>query len=94
MRQPDWPVIGKLALLGAAVACGAWLVLGCATLARLDTLEVNAAAIQVELGQVQVGGGGDSVTAWIYALIAGASVLYPMMWRPARKWWERRAMPA
>lgn len=37
-----------------------------------------------------VGGGGDSVTAWLYAMIAGAAVLYPAVIRPARLALERR----
>jgi len=37
-----------------------------------------------------VGGGGDSVTAWLYAMIAAAAVLYPAVIRPARLAWERR----
>lgn len=37
-----------------------------------------------------VGGGGDSVTAWLYAMIAGAAILYPVALRPARLALERR----
>jgi len=49
--------------------------------ARVEEVDVQVAAI----GAMQVGGGGDSVTAWIYALIAGAAVLYPVIIRPLRK---------
>ena len=41
--------------------------------------EVNA------VKELNVGGGGDSVTAWLYAAIAGASLMYPLVLRPARK---------
>lgn len=39
----------------------------------------------------RVGGGGDSITAWLYAAIAGAAILYPVGIRPVRIAWERRS---
>ena len=50
---------------------------------------IDAAAVKVE-ANVKVGGGGDSVTAWLYACIAGAALLYPLVIRPTRQYLERR----
>ena len=32
-----------------------------------------------------IGGGGDSITSWLYAAIAGAAIFYPVVARPIRK---------
>lgn len=53
------------------------------TAERVDALETQVVKIEADVATT-VGGGGDSVTAWIYALIAGAAVLYPVIWRPIR----------
>jgi len=64
-----------------------------ASVAHVDALDASlsataqrleAAAVKLDTA-VTVGGGGDSVTAWIYAAIAGAALLYPLVWRPIRK---------
>ena len=58
--------------------------------------DVNGAANRIETAavkfeaNVKVGGGGDSVTAWLYACIAGAALLYPLVIRPTRQYLERR----
>ena len=63
-----------------------------AAMVKIETLETAVAAVKVAMGDltVGVGGGGDSVTAWIYALIAAAAILYPAVWRPLRKMVARR----
>lgn len=52
-----------------------------AALARVDAVEASLAHVETTIG-----GGADSVTSWIYALITGATVLggtfYPLIWRP------------
>ncbi len=48
-------------------------------------LDVAAIRGDVSLIRGDVGGGGDSITAWLYAMIAGASLLYPAVIRPIRK---------
>ena len=61
-----------------------------AALAAVNT-SIGDVGVEVQaIGELTVGGGGDSVTAWIYAAIAGAAVLYPVIWRPTRKWCEER----
>lgn len=60
-----------------------------AALARIETrLDVTVGridSVKTQLAEVVLGGGGDSVTAWIYAAIAGAAILYPGIIRPVRK---------
>lgn len=53
------------------------------TAERVDAMETQLVKVESDVATT-VGGGGDSVTAWIYALIAGAAVLYPLIWRPIR----------
>lgn len=63
--------------------------------ARIGDLETR---VEARMGDVitrlsamtTIGGGGDSVTSWMYAAIAGAAVLYPCVIRPARRAIERR----
>lgn len=55
--------------------------------ASLAKVEANVGRLDASVAHLHtgdIGGGGDSVTSWIYALIAGAAVLYPLVWRPAR----------
>jgi hypothetical protein len=49
---------------------------------ELDRSEVSA--IKSQIGSIRVGGTGDTVTAWIYAAIAGAAIFYPAVIRPIR----------
>lgn len=56
--------------------------------ADIDT-EVENSVNKFTARDVTLGGGGDSVTSWIYAVgIAGSSifsaVFYPLIWRPLR----------
>lgn len=80
------------AVVGSLILSPGGGVVGCSLEPRIDTLEQDVSALRVGLdatvqavGSIQVGGGGDSVTAWLYAAIAGAALLYPMVWRPLRR---------
>jgi len=61
-------------------------------LTLIETLDATLAKI----GDIalQIGGEGDTVTAWIYACIAGAALFYPTIWRPIRKSLEKRGNAA
>lgn len=62
-----------------------WSLWGCIADPRIHQLEQTIAGVRAD---VDVGGGSDSVTSWIYAL--GAAVVYPGLrvmtgtWRPLR----------
>ena len=63
---------------------------------KLDAVLTMYTALQTEIaavrtGNIHVGGGGDSVTAWIYAAIAAAAIFYPALVRPLRLWWAALA---
>jgi hypothetical protein len=51
---------------------------------EVEDVTLELAAVKTTIGHQNIGGGGDSITAWIYALIAGAAVLYPVVIRPIR----------
>ncbi len=53
-----------------------------AALARIDQLNAEVNGVKVEMG------GGDQIARWIAA--AGAWIVYPLVWRPLRRWRERR----
>jgi len=58
--------------------------------AAVNKLENNV-TLQARDVTGTIGGGGDSVTAWIYASGAVACMLfYPVVWRPLRRWREKR----
>jgi len=56
---------------------------------RIGTIDARVGDVDAKVS-ARIGGGGDSITAWLYAAIAGAAVLYPMVLRPIRRAWERR----
>ena len=63
--------------------------------ARIGDVQNSMGSLQTGIGNVQssigsIGGGGDSVTAWLYAAIAGSVLIYPLVIRPARYAWHRR----
>ena len=64
-----------------------------AALVKVEKLEASVVALETTIGEIKIGGGGDSITAWIYAVIAGGAVLggtiYPAVIRPLRKRKER-----
>jgi hypothetical protein len=62
--------------------CCAYLCTNCKLVDRVQKLE--NAIVKIEKN-TKVNIKGDSVTAWIYAMIAGASLLYPVVIRPIRK---------
>lgn len=78
-----------LALLGS-VSCSGLRAPELETLARIETT-VAGVATKVDRLEVKlsVGGGGDSITAWMYAAIAGAALLYPIVIRPIRRSMEK-----
>ena len=53
--------------------------------ARLTAALAVVEELEVKLAEINVGGGGDSVTAWLYAAIAAAAIFYPVVVRPVRK---------
>ncbi len=53
--------------------------------ARLTAALAVVEELEVKLAEIKVGGGGDSVTAWLYAAIAAAAIFYPVVVRPVRK---------
>lgn len=61
-----------------------------------DVAAVAGDVSAIKTGNIKVGGGGDSITAWIYAAIAGAALLYPAIVRPIRlalkEWRDKRAL--
>lgn len=60
-----------------------------AAIGDIGSVRAELSAIRSSIGSI--GGGGDSVTAWIYAIGAAASgLLYPLVWRPIRRWNESR----
>lgn len=63
-----------LAAVILVAMCVGVLLWGCATTGRVDAIEQSVARLEAD---VSVGGGGDSVTAWLYAL--GAAVVYPVL---------------
>jgi len=56
---------------------------------RIGTIDARVGDVDAKVS-ARIGGGGDSITAWLYAAIAGAAVLYPMVLRPIRRAWKRR----
>ncbi len=63
-----------------------------ALLAKIETLQAELTGIKT--GDIQLGGEGDSVTAWIYAVIAAAAIFYPGVIRPTRQKFFRPAIVA
>jgi hypothetical protein len=63
--------------------------------ARIEKVETEIAAVKVQvekntsISAGDIGGGGDSVTAWLYAAIAAGAIFYPVVVRPIRKWREK-----
>jgi len=62
--------------------------------ALADVERIDTEVVALKARDVAVGGGGDSVTAWIYALIAGAGLLYPGVIRPLRLKFSKRTRTA
>lgn len=94
----DWKIAIRTMLLIVVTWLGVLLVIwlvatipyGCATLQ--DVGEVRTAVVDLEqrIGEINIGGDGDSVTSWILAAGAGgAALFYPLAWRPVRRWHER-----
>lgn len=70
-----------------------------AALVRIDAVDASLAELSATVGTLTIGGGGDSVTAWMYAGIVGMSLLsmvggcllYALGWRPFARRGGRRA---
>jgi hypothetical protein len=70
---------------------------GCAAMADVAELRTDLTGVKTEVTTIgtqmrdvtatvgDIGGGGDSITSWMYAAIAGAAILYPVVVRPIRK---------
>lgn len=54
--------------------------------AEVQTVKADVAAVKTTVGNIKVGGGADSITAWLYAAIAAAAIFYPAVIRPIRKY--------
>lgn len=83
MRRPDaidWLVIATMSFWLLGLCC----LIGCATVGRVERIEQEVSGIRT-----QIGGGGDSVTAWIMATGLVAALFYPVVWRPIRKRFEQ-----
>ena len=59
--------------------------------AQVGQISTDVAAVKgdvsaIKTGNIKVGGGADSITAWLYAAIAAAAIFYPAVIRPIRKY--------
>lgn len=64
---------------------------GCATLDQVREIRQAVASVEADVSALRIGDvsmQGDSVTQWILA--AGSALVYPLIWRPARRWTQRR----
>lgn len=82
-----WPFLAVIAVIVFWI-----LITGCATADEMAGLKAQFEDLRIQLvGDVQVGGQGDTVTSWILAVgLVGAVLYYPIVHRPARRWLERR----
>jgi hypothetical protein len=68
-------------------ALGVLFASGCAS-SRIASIEAHVNSLAREVSVIRtgnIGGGGDSVTAWLYAAIAAAAIFYPVVVRPIRR---------
>ena len=78
--------VASWTLSGCSVAPDAFAKVTDVAAIKADVESVKADVTGIKTGNIKVGGGGDSITAWIYAGIAAAAIFYPVAIRPVRKW--------
>jgi len=79
-----WTLALLMGLMILLIIISSW---GCATLGQVGELKQSLADVQAEVSGLRVGDvslHGDSVTQWILA--GGAALVYPLIWRPVRRW--------